>query len=372
MKHILFVLVAVALTSCATPTTMSPQGSSAEIDKEASLQKELALKRSLEEDARVRNIAFPISKANASLCEDTHYELGMTVWNHESISREYQDVAHEVYGVGSDLQVRNVYKNTPASANGIKAGDIILAIDEQEIPAGRNAMKTMATILDKADQQIAMTIVRNGKEIDKTITRAETCGYGVIYDSENSSVNAYADGNNIIIPRGMLRFVDSDKELALVIAHELGHNAMGHMDKKRTNAMGAGLGGFALDILAAAAGVNTGGAFTDAAARAGAGAYSVEFEQEADYVGMYFLARAGYSTSGVANFWRRMSSELNDSNINERSTHPATAERFVAIEKAHAEIQAKKSTGKKLVPEIDLEKQERSNMKYEEPQGYNN
>ena len=58
---------------------------------------------------------------------------------------------------------------------------------------------------------------------------------------------------------------------------------------------GAGVG-LVFDILAAVAGVNTGGDFMRIGAEAGAGAFSQDFEAEADYVGVYLMARGGYDT----------------------------------------------------------------------------
>jgi predicted Zn-dependent protease len=34
----------------------------------------------------------------------------------------------------------------------------------------------------------------------------------------------------------MLRFTGKDDELAVVVAHEIAHNAMGHIDAKKKNA----------------------------------------------------------------------------------------------------------------------------------------
>ena len=65
--------------------------------------------------------------------------------------------------------------------------------------------------------------------------------------------------NRIYITRGMLRFVDNPGEIATVVAHELAHNLMGHRAAKETNMVaGAGVG-LVFDILAAVAGVDTGG-----------------------------------------------------------------------------------------------------------------
>jgi predicted Zn-dependent protease len=50
--------------------------------------------------------------------------------------------------------------------------------------------------------------------------------------SESDAVNAFADGEKVVITKGMMRFVENDRELSLVIAHEMAHNAMGHTDNK--------------------------------------------------------------------------------------------------------------------------------------------
>lgn len=367
MKNLVCIICAfgiiLGLSACATPTTVSPQGSSAEIDKEARLQKRLVLKKYLEEDRHIKNIAFPILKDNAELCTKTNYSLGLDIWNEHSLPNQYKDTANILYGIGEVAQVQSVYKNTPAATENIMPGDKLIAVNDQEVPHGKKAIKKIQELLEKdEDANITITLTRNGQELKKDISRIQLCKYGVVYDSESMEINAYADGENIYVTRGMYRFIDNDDELALVISHELGHNAMGHSEKKETNMAVAGIGGLAIDILAATAGVNTQGAFTDAAMRAGGNVYSVAFEQEADYVGMYFMERAGYNTADAANFWRRMAAEYNDSTIKKRTTHPATAERFVAIEKTYEEIQTKKKNGIKLEPELDEGKAEKAQL----------
>ena len=48
---------------------------------------------------------------------------------------------------------------------------------------------------------------------------------------------------------------------------------------------------------------NTKGAFTKTAAKRAQNAYSPEFEAEADYVGLYILARAGYNIDRAPDAW---------------------------------------------------------------------
>jgi predicted Zn-dependent protease len=140
----------------------------------------------------------------------------------------------------------------------------------------------------------------------------------------------------------MLRFVENDQELALVIGHELAHNAMGHIGAKTTNYVL----GSVFDILAAAYGVNTQGAFGNA----GAQAYSQGLEAEADYVGLYAVARADMPIDDSANFWRRFGAATGSIKTQYGASHPGSAERFVGIENAIVEIKAKQANGEALVP----------------------
>jgi len=141
-----------------------------------------------------------------------------------------------------------------------------------------------------------------------------------------------------------MRFVRNDQELGLVVAHELAHNAMDHITAKKINTAG----GTVLDVLAALAGIYTRGTFGKMAGQA----YSQAFEAEADYVGLYMMARANLDLDGAALFWRRMAmahpGSVEGSIL---ASHPATPERFVAIEETVKEINGKRALGQKLEPE---------------------
>ena len=120
---------------------------------------------------------------------------------------------------------------------------------------------------------------------------------------------------------------------------------MDHISKLRTNS----LLGTIVDLAAAYYGVNTQGVFGQAGARM----YSQEFEAEADYVGIYYMERAGYSIDNVADFWRDMAVEHPGSiNQSHASTHPATPERFLEINAAIEEIKEKKRLNQQLIPNV--------------------
>jgi predicted Zn-dependent protease len=181
--------------------------------------------------------------------------------------------------------------------------------------------------------------------------KATICGFPVVIDNKDKDINAYTDGKKIVISRKMLEFVNNDNELALVIGHELAHAALGHVNKSMQNAAIGQIGGFAIDQLLASQGLSTGGQFASLGGGIAQARYSVAFEQESDYVGIYFMERAGFDTAGVASFWRRMAA--NDSRtITQRTSHPTSPERFIAIDRAQKEVAAKKKAGQPLVPNL--------------------
>ena len=97
-------------------------------------------------------------------------------------------------------------------------------------------------------------------------------------------------------------------------------------------------------------GMSTYGAFSRPLTQAGARAFSVAFEREADYVGAYYAARAGYDLTGSEEIWRTFSLEDPDS-IRLTTDHPITPVRFVQMQKVIDEIGNKKRRNLPLDPE---------------------
>ncbi len=344
-------LTALLLSACAGPVTVQPQGTALELQRETMRQKELAYKKYIADQDRVFNIAFPILAANADFCgAKVSPSIGITAWNIPSVEKSYQQAAVNVYNLQNRLAVQFVADNSPAARAGISSGDIILAINDRPVPAGPEALRQASRLLkEKQYTPSVFALERAGKNFQARVSPVTICNFPVMLDNNSSDVNAYADGKRIVVSKGIVRFSETDDELALVIAHELAHSALLHVDKKKQNALAGSLGGLAIDSLLAAAGVASGNEFSRLGGALGAESYSVEFEQEADYVGMYFMERAGYSSRYVADFWRRMAAEHPNS-VTLRRSHPTSPERFIAIERISAEISGKKSRGQQLLP----------------------
>lgn len=338
------------LAACAGPVTSGPRVSKDALSKEVALQQQLVFERAMKDEARVYSLAFPLQGANAQFC-GSHVRpvIGLSAWNISSVSRGYQPAANALYGLDERLVVKTIARKSPAQKAGLLSGDIIESINGTAV-SGSSAVKTFdSAVMNSNGKPVKIGIRRNGVAQTITVTPITACNFPVRVDHESNEINAYADGTQIVITRGIIRFTENDEELALVIAHELAHDALTHVDKLKQNAMAGSLGGLLIDGLFAAGGVSTGGQFAQIGANMGAGQNSIAFEQEADYVGMYFMERAGYSAANVAQFWRRMAAE-NSRDVTTRTSHPSSPERFLAIEGTYAEIMKKKAAGQPIVP----------------------
>jgi predicted Zn-dependent protease len=243
------------------------------------------------------------------------------------------------------MTITSITEGSAAEKVGLQPGDIIVSINdvlvgttEKEIKSFRKRYKDIKYKLTDA----TVKIKRDGLSRNFRFKPDRVCDYPAsYYNSDN--VNAYADGSKIMISRGMMRFIEDDNELALILSHELAHNAMNHMDAKNANA----IPGIMLDMLSAYVGVQTYGMYGDATRNM----FSQAFETEADYIALYFLYRAQFDIDNSANFWRRMSAE-NPGSIkqNHNSTHPSTPERYLRIEKTIEEIYAKEKNGEAVKP----------------------
>lgn len=357
LKSVPLFLAALLAGGCAAPRTNAPTVESVAAELEAKKQRELVLEAFLERQLRLERVGYPILEAALPHCpEKRRYTTGAWFWNKAAFPDDLKEAAAMKYGVTGLVQVGPVREGSPAAVAGLKLGDVPVKVDDWEVPTGPDAFETFVEHLDerlKTPGPMTFQVRRGGVPMEVTVTPKPICDYRLVVE-RNDAKNAYADGERIVVYQGMMEFLKTDEELATVIAHEAAHNVMGHIDAKKTNAVIGGVFGLVLDIAAAAAGVNSQGEFTKLGAQVGAGTYSVEFEQEADYVGLYLMANAGYDERQAPNLWRKMAIQ-NPKAIEHRTSHPTTPERFVALEKSVEEIAGKRISSTALMPEMKLE-----------------
>ena len=341
MRVVLCAALLILAAGCA-PNARFPDIDPELAESEARKQRAAVVEARIGDHARLWNVAFPIATANAELCgERIRPQFGFLSVTLDRFDDPWKDAWRSQLGVGNWPTVMVVAKGSPAERAGLRRGDRLLRIGGTEIGTGRNALAEVDLPEDAGPTEFA--IEREGTERTLTASPARACDYPVAL-AYNDIVNAFADGDRVVVTTGMLRFAREDRELALVVGHELAHNTRGHIESKRANMLIGGLLGAAVSVL-------VGFDLASTAIQAGAGAFSQEFEAEADYVGVYHAARAGHDVRGAASFWRRMAVAHPRAINLAGSTHPSTAKRFLAIQRAAEEVDRKREAGLPLVPE---------------------
>ena len=334
---------------------------------EAERQKRLSYAKYIEQMSLVKSIGFKINSSNADICNKTDFNSGLTFANENVIGLKIAKFFPSKINLGSQVSIISIVKNSPADKAGLALGDIILEVEGYTFPEGRNALKKISKhFKDIEEKKIKkIKIDRNGEILTFDINQTKICNYPIIF-TQDKIVNAYADGKSIIMTQGMVDYARDDNEIAMVIAHELAHNDRGHLDAMKKNTLIMGSIGFVLDLMTIYYSGGTAGGDaqnTEMWSKIGRNAYSVEFEKDADYGGVYYAYRAGYDISQVKSFWERIGSE-NPKQIAISSTHPATSERYLQIDKTVKEINKKKNDGLALVPnEKEIKTKEKDTKK---------
>lgn len=177
------------------------------------------------------------------------------------------------------------------------------------------------------------------------------CDFEVVLDAREKGLNAHADGQRVVVYPAMVDFARNDNHLAFVISHEFAHSIMQHVASQQKNVAIGGILGSLGDAFAQSQGYDTGGSLGKIGAQQALLRYSPRFEDEADYIGLYILARAGFNIDEAPGFWRAMSIQAPQA-VYTTTTHPNNPSRTLAMQKTVAEIKAKQQAGQPLVPNL--------------------
>jgi hypothetical protein len=347
------ITIALLLSACATkgPVTPSaPQAPVAQGPQAPTLTPQMAaaaetLTHMAGLQERLYKVAAPLLIDNAELCgKHARGLLGFTAKNRYSYPGEYNEAAHVAFGMDERLQVTEVLSGSGAAKAGLKVGDGLVAAGGKPLPTGRHALSGAGQIfapLVASQASLPLTIERKGatRELNIPVTRA--CAYGIeLGNSDN--INSYADDSRVMVTRGMIEFTRNDDELAYVLATGLAHNVLGHAATQRNSAT---IGSIINNLIRVK---------PDESMLIGSGgikAMPAEMDAAADRIAVYMLARAGYNVDGDDDFWKRLASAHPATVLNGyTANHPGVEARAAAINKAVAEVKAKRSAKKPLVP----------------------
>jgi PDZ domain/Peptidase family M48 len=228
---------------------------------------------------RVQTIVRRITAANVASCPAKRSDFGFTsVSPNPDASAEVRAAWTAGLGLGDGSTVVAVYGSGPAEAAGLRVGDNIVSVDGVQWSLEPERRKAFAEALDGRSGEKHLMVRRASADVIIKMTPQEICTADVVLRTK-ANVYAAANGSTIIIDEGMERLLDSDDELALIIAHEAAHIFLGHTGADRAKE------------------------FKNFVLRK-------QMEQAADALGVRLMLKAGFSPEGSVNAHPKMTKAM--------------------------------------------------------------
>lgn len=291
--------------------------------------KATALRSWVNQQERLYRVAAPLLINGHELCpQHARNLLGFTAKNRHSYTEDYADVAASALGLEERLHVMNVLPGSGADTAGLRKGDALFAVEIEPLPQGPNAENASASIIGaelRGRNSVSLTVLRGGERIVHAIALTPACA--MVIDLGNSDLaRSFADGQRIMVTRGLLESVPSDDELAYILAREIAHNILAPQSRPDQAAIID-----RLHTLTPAPG--------DAADAAALPGIPPDQELRARKLALYLLARAGYGVDNAPGFWQTL------------TLPPVPPDATTLLAQAIGAIAARKQLGAPLMPE---------------------
>lgn len=276
-------------------------------------------------DQRIADISWRLLSRAGDLCPGQGAALGISLHSLSQYTPATRPSARDAFGFFNTYpSILSAAKGSPAARAGLLPNDTVLAINGRDLSASSPsataarydqvdfAMRTLEDL--PAGTPAEISVRRRGNPLIIKIVPATACKSRVEL-VPGPAVNGSANGSVAQISGGLAAWTRNDDELALVIAHEIAHNILGHQAEiKRTGIKTGLLGGLGRS-----------------------GKRLREMERDADSLGTRLAARAGFDYRIAPAFWERLGKQSGLAAAL-ATTHPTPATRRQSLEAVVAEI----------------------------------
>lgn len=178
--------------------------------------------------------------------------------------------------------------------------DFVLMSEAEEVQKGQQAYRQVLNEFRVYPDDALQAYVQHvGEQVAKVSHRGHLQFTFTIIDSPD--INAFAlPGGFIFIHRGLMAYLNSEAELAAVLAHEVGHVTARHSVRQQGVSTVTSLGSAILKGVLRSQGVpSVVGDLSDMAGMAFIRGYGREHELESDRLGAEYLAKAGFEPNAM-------------------------------------------------------------------------
>jgi len=216
-------------------------------------------------------------------------------------------------------------------------------VSREDMRYGEAVLRQLSSQFPISDDEYANRRVRHLVNRLTAAAKADDTAWHVyVLRGDNVKNAAATRGNYVFVWTGMLRYVRDDNELAVILAHEIGHVLANHAmptPGEEANRMITGVAGAAAqEIIAhqgpyAAAAALAGSLVTQAFKGVLVNPEDQRKEYEADQIGLYIMADAGLDPEHAVTFWSRVKDDPTfGANAPEFfSSHPSSSNRMSSL-----------------------------------------
>jgi predicted Zn-dependent protease len=190
-------------------------------------------------------------------------------------------------------------------------------------PRARTMYRRQLLQLDRVARRLLQTIPeRERPQVQFTLAANE------------GSINAGATFGQVMVTEGMMQFVRSDDELAMIVGHELAHITQGHVSRGAMSNTVLGIGAVLASIV-----IPNSGQLAGAVGQMFLNHFNQDQEREADQVGLRYAFEAGFDPNAGSRVMERMAREVpQTASTGFFSSHPGSLERAEALRREAAEL----------------------------------
>ncbi|WP_347303833.1 M48 family metallopeptidase [Croceibacterium sp. TMG7-5b_MA50] len=248
-------------------------------------------------DARAGMVAERLLSANSPLCRSHAPLTGMVLHSRDQYKGDWADRLF----VAGPLAVATVLPGSPAAEAGVQPGDTIISIGGEIPVTDGGTLREAGVALLAARWQpgtpLSVQVSRSGTAHQAGLYPVAGCDVTVEVTTDDGMA-ARTDGQIIQLGHRLVQAA-SDSDLAVILAHELGHVILRHRER-----LHAAHGG-------------------DKAPQK----YRRHAEEEADRLSPYLVANSGLNPALVPDFWRSpLGRRVNRGLLRDRA-YPPTSER---------------------------------------------